>query len=146
LQSTWRGIDRRISEGRIAAAFGCIDGECSGQEQNAHDGEDRPALALLADHPAEYIGKRRSDREDQNDLNQIRERIRVLIRVCRIGVEEAAAIGAHHFDDFLAGHLSLGDQLLATFECRYLSIGVEILRHTLPDEKRPTTIEIGKST
>ena len=129
------GIDRKPSESRIAAAFGGIDGEGPGEEQNAHDGEDRPALALLADHPAEHIGQRRADREDQHDLDEIGERVRVLVRMRRIGVEEAAAIGAHHFDDFLAGHLTLGDQLLATFECRYLSIGVQVLRHALPDEK-----------
>ena len=135
LKSAWRGIDGKLGESRIAAAFGCIDGECSGQEQNAHDGEDRPALALLADHPAEHIGERGADRENQHDLNEIRERVGILIRMRRIGVEEAAAVGAHHFDDFLAGHLPLGDQLLAPFERRCFGIGVQVLRHTLPDKK-----------
>ena len=69
LKCAWRGVDGKVRESRIAAAFGCINCECSGQEQNAHDGEDRPALALLADHPAEHIGQRRTDREDQDDLN-----------------------------------------------------------------------------
>jgi hypothetical protein len=112
-------------------------GECPGQEQNAHNGEDRPALALLADHPTEHIGERCADREDQNDLNEIRERVWVLIRVCRIGVEEAAAIGAHYFDDFLARYGALRDQLFAAFERRRFDVGVQILRHALPDEKQP---------
>ena len=91
----------RFRESRIAAAFGCINCECSGQEQNAHDGEDRPALALLADHPAEHIGQRRADREDQDDLNKIGERVGIFVGMRRIGIEEPAAIGAHHFNDFL---------------------------------------------
>jgi hypothetical protein len=92
------------------------------------------------------IGQRRADREDQYHLNEIGERIRVLIRMRRIGVEEAAPIRAHHFDDFLAGHLSLGDHLLAAFERRYLGIGVQVLRLPCQTKKSPTTIEIGKST
>ena len=135
LKRAWRGIDRKISERRIAAALDCIDGEGSGQKQNAHHCEDRPALALLADHPAEHIGERRADREDQHHLDKIGERVRVLIGMRRIGVEEAAAIGAHHFDDFLARHLPLGDQLFAAFKRRYLRIGVQVLRHALPDKK-----------
>ena len=115
--------------------FDRIDGKRAGQEKDAHDRENRPALALLSDHPAEDIGERRANREDQNDLDEIGQCVRILVRMRRIGVEKAAAIGAHHFDDFLAGHLPLGDQLLAPFECRDLGIGVQILRHALPDEK-----------
>jgi hypothetical protein len=34
-------------------------------EQHAHDREDGPALALVADHAAEHIGQRGADREDR---------------------------------------------------------------------------------
>ena len=136
LKRAWRGIDGQARESRIAAAFGGIDGERPGQKQNAHDGEDRPALALLADHPAEHIGQRRANRKDQHHLDEIGERVGVLVGMRRIGVEEAAAIGAQHFDDFLAGHRTLGDHLFAAFERRRLDIGAQILRHALPDEKQ----------
>ena len=53
-----------------------------------------------------------------------------------IGVEEAAAIGAQHLDDFLRGDRPLGDHLLGAFERRRLGVGAEILRHALPDEEQ----------
>jgi hypothetical protein len=48
----------------------------------------------LPTHPAEHIGQRRADREDQHHLDEIGERIGILVRMRRIGIEEAAAIGA----------------------------------------------------
>ena len=36
--------------------------------------EDRPALALIADHPAEDVGQPRADREDRDHLDEIRQR------------------------------------------------------------------------
>ncbi len=70
-------------EGRIAVRFGRIDGEHAGEKQNAHDREDRPALALVADHAAEDIGQRRADREDQHHLDEIGERVRDFRRDAR---------------------------------------------------------------
>ena len=60
----------------------------------------------------------------------------ILERMGGVGVEEAAAVGAEHLDDFLRSHRSLGDHLLGAFERRRLGIGAEILRHALPDEEQ----------
>ena len=43
----------------------------AGDEQHAHDGENGPALALVADHAAEHIGERRAEHEDQYDLQEV---------------------------------------------------------------------------
>ena len=105
------------------------------KKQNTHDREDRPALPLLADHPTEDIGERRADRKNQHHLDEIGEGVRILVRVRRIGVEEAAAVGAHDFDDFLRSHRTLGDHLFGAFKRRRFGIGPKILRHALPNEK-----------
>ena len=38
---------------RVAGGFGPVGDGDAGEEQNAHGGEQRPALALVADHAAE---------------------------------------------------------------------------------------------
>ena len=63
-------------------------------------------------------------------------RVRVLERVRGVGVEEAAAVGAQHLDDFLRGDRPLGDHLLGALERGRLGVGAEILRHALPDEEQ----------
>ena len=64
---------------------------------------DRPALAPVADHPAVDGGQRRRDREDQQQLDEVREPGRVLERMRGVDVEEAAAVGAELLDDLLRG-------------------------------------------
>ena len=138
------GLQRRSAPGRCASAakaglpgcLGPVGDDDAGQEQDAHDREDRPALALVADHAAEHVGERRADREDQHDLDEIGDGVRVLERMGGVGVEEAAAVGAQHLDDFLRGDRALGDHLLGAFQRRRLGIGAEVLRHALPDEEQ----------
>jgi hypothetical protein len=52
-------------------------------------------------------GRRRStarrDQEDRQHLQEVGQRRRVLVRVRRVGVEEAAAVGAQHLDRLLRG-------------------------------------------
>ncbi len=129
-------VDMGGGESRVACRFGPIDGGDPGEEEDAHRGEDRPALALVADHAAEHVGERRAEREDQHELDEIGQRRRVLIGVRRIGVEEAAAIGAHHLDHLLRGDRALRNRLLGALERRGVDIGGEILRHPLPDEDK----------
>ena len=74
-----------------------------------------------------------ADREDRQHLHEVRQRRRVLVGVRRVGVEEAAAVGAQHLDGELRGHRPLRDRLLAAFERRGRDIGGEVLRHALPD-------------
>ena len=121
---------------RGAVGFGPIGDGDAGNKQHAHDGEDRPALPLIADHAAEHVGQRRADREDRQHLHEIGQRRRILERMGRIGVEEAAAIGAEHLDRDLRRHGANRDGLLGAFERRRLDIGAERLRHALPDQEQ----------
>ena len=50
----------------------------------------------------------------------------------RVGIEEAAAIGAQLLDDLLRGDRSLRDDLLGAFQRLDVSVGAEVLRHALP--------------
>ena len=119
-----------------AGGFGPVGDGDAGDEQHAHHGEDRPALALVADHAAEHVGQRRADREDRQHLDEVRQRRRVLERMRGVGVEEAAAIGAEHLDRDLRGDRADRDGLLGAFQRRGIDIGAERLRHALPDQEQ----------
>ena len=69
-------------------------------------------------------------------LHEIRQRGRVLERMRRIGVEEAAAIGAEHLDRDLRGDRADRDGLLGAFQRGGVDIGAERLRHALPDQEQ----------
>jgi hypothetical protein len=60
----------------------------------------------------ETEAQRGRDQEDGQHLQEVGQRRRVLIRVRRVGVEEAAAVGAEHLDGFLRGHRPHGQGLL----------------------------------
>ena len=128
------GEAQRVQHGR-AVGFGPVADRHAGDEQHAHDGEDGPALTLVADHAAEHIGERRAEREDREHLDEIRQRGRVLERMRGIGIEEAAAIGAEHLDGDLRGDRPDRDGLLGAFQRGGLDIGAERLRHALPDQE-----------
>ena len=108
----------------------------AGDEQDPHHGQDRPALLLIADHPAEYVGERSADRENRDNLYKIRQRRRVLERMRGIGVEESAAVGAEHLDRYLRSHGADRDGLLGAFECRRIDVLTQSLRHALPDQEQ----------
>ena len=130
----------------LACGLGPVGHRDAGQEQHAHGGQDRPALALVADHAAEDVGEAGADREDRQICDEVAERGRVLVRVRRVGVEEAAAVGAQHLDRELRGDRPLGDRLLAALERRGSDVGVEVLRHALPDvEQRAARMQSGSS-
>ena len=120
----------------VAVRFRPIGQDDAGEEQHAHRGEHRPALALVADHAAEHVGERGAEREDRDDLHEIRQRSRVLERMRGIGVEEAAAIGAEHLDRDLRRDRPDRDGLLGAFERGRIDIGAERLRHALPDQEQ----------
>ncbi len=88
--------------------------------------------------PAEHVGQRRADREDQHHLDEVGERVGVFERMGRVGVEEASAVGAQHLDDFLGSHRALGDH--SAWRPRSVvafGVGAEVLGHALPDEEQP---------
>ena len=72
----------------------------------------------------------------RDDLQEVRQRGRVLERMRGIGVEEAAAIGAEHLDRDLRSDRADGDGLLGAFQRRRIDIGAERLRHALPDQEQ----------
>ena len=54
-------VEAERMDQRIAGGFRPVADDDAGEEQHAHRGEDRPALALVADHAAEDVGQRRAD-------------------------------------------------------------------------------------
>src|SRR3954470_17611471 len=52
-------------QGRSTVGLRPIGDGDTGDEQHAHHGQDRPALALAADHAAEHVGQRRTQHEDR---------------------------------------------------------------------------------
>ena len=128
-----RAVDAEGGERGIGMGLRPVGHRDAGQEQHTHGGQDRPALALVAGHAAEDIGEAGADHEDRDDLHEVAERGRVLVGVRGIGVEEAAAVGAQHLDRELRGDWSLRDRLLTALDGRGSDVGVEVLRHALPD-------------
>ena len=120
----------------VAVRFSPVANGHAGEEQDAHDREDGPTLALVADHAAEHIGERRPDREDREHLHEVRQRRRILEGMRGVGVEEAAAVGAEHLDRDLRGDRADRDGLLGAFQRGCLDIRPERLRHALPDQEQ----------
>src|SRR5208282_5006154 len=100
----------------VAVRLGPVADNDAGDKENAHDGEDGPALALITDHAAEHVGQRRAERKDRDHLHVIRQSGRVLERMRGIGVEETAAVGAEHLDHDLRGDRAYRDGLLGAFQ------------------------------
>ena len=83
-------VHAQLGEARVAGDFRVPQHQRAGQEQHEHRSPHGPAVALLFHHPAQVVGERTGDREDRQDLHKVAERRRVLKRVSRVGVEEAA--------------------------------------------------------
>ena len=102
--------------------------------KNRHRGQNRPALTHVADRAAE--GENGGDRDQQQrpDLEKVGPGVGVLERMRRIGVEEAAAVGAELLDDLLARHRPDRDGLLRAFQRRCVDRAGQRLRHAERDE------------
>ena len=73
--------------------------------------------------------------QQQEDLNPVGPRGRVLERMRRVRVEEAAAVGAQVLDGFLAGHRAAVDGLLGTAQRGDdLIVQVEVLDRAADDQ------------
>jgi hypothetical protein len=108
--------------------------------------------------------QRRGDQEDRQHLKEVAQRRRVFIRVGRVGIEEAAAVGAQHLDGLLRSDRAHGQGLLVGFgvfhdglplssfrawpsgavfghlvgrglQRGHLLVAVEVLDHALPHEE-----------
>ncbi len=67
-------------------------------QSRRHHGGEHVALLAVADQLAERARQGERDHEQQDDLEQVREGVRVLERVRRVRVVEAAAVGAEFLD------------------------------------------------
>ena len=97
LQRGARGQRRRTVRVRLGPPR---DGE-QPAPQHAHHGEQDVALPGVAHHDPERPGEADRDHQQQEDLHQVRERVRVLERVRGVGVEDPAAVRAQLLDRLL---------------------------------------------
>ena len=107
---------------RIAADLGTIGERQRADEQHRHGGENRDALAHVLHHAAEHEAEGSRDQQDEDHLEKVGERRRVLVRMRGVDVEEAAAIGAELLDGELRSDRALRDYLLAALERRRMDI------------------------
>ncbi len=105
-----------------------------GQEQQPHDREDHPALAAIADQATVGRGERRRDRENQPDLERVREPVRVLERHRRVHVEEAAAVRPELLDRLLRGDRAAGERLREPADAVDAQVAAERLQDALRDQ------------
>ena len=127
-------VHRQAAQRGIARCLRRIGDGDARDEQRGHRTKEGPALLLAAGHAPVQVGERAGDGEDQQELEEVAERGRVLERVSAVGVEEAAAVGAQLLDGLLRGDRPQGQELLRALEGGDLAIGGEILDHALPDE------------
>ena len=107
-------------DARIAADLEAHGDARGGDPEHEHRREDRPALALVADEPAERVRQPEGDGEDRQHLDEVREAVRVLERMRRVRVVGAAAVGAELLDRLLARDRPAGDRLRRTLDRRRL--------------------------
>ena len=77
--------------------------------ERSHQSEDGPALPPVADEDAVCARKRERDHEQQEDLEEVGQRVWVLERVRGVGVEVAAAVRAEFLDGLLRRGETAGD-------------------------------------
>ena len=104
-------IDAQRSERRVGLLLRDGGRDHGDHEHQRHRRQHRPSLAQVAHHAAEDEAKRRRDQEDRQHLQEVGDSRRVLVRVGRVGVEEAAAVGADHLDRELRGDWTHGELL-----------------------------------
>ena len=97
-----RLVDAERVEARIAGLLGGERADHQRHEDHQHRDEHRPALARVLDHAPERVAERRRDQQDRQHLEEVRERRRILERMRRVDVEEAAAVRAELLDRDLA--------------------------------------------
>ena len=124
--------------GRRAVLLGGVGHHHAGHEHRGHRRVERPALAAVAHHAPERRGQRGGDEQDEQHLDEVRERGRVLERHRAVHVEEAAAVGAQLLDRDLRGGRAEREGLVGALEGRVGHVAAERLDHALRDEhERP---------
>ena len=115
-----------------------LEGGRGGQRtdrENSHRAENSPALTLVAHHDSVGAGEGERDKQDQEDLDEICEAVRILERVRGVRVEETATVRAELLDRFLARDGPAGNDLCSTGEGVHVLGGVEVLDGAAGDQK-----------
>ena len=105
-------VDAELGEHRVARRLQRVRGGQQRDEHDRHRRQQRPALPGVADHLPERVAKRRGNEQDREQFQEIRQRIRILERMRRVDVEEAAAVGAELLDGDLRRRGPERDRLL----------------------------------
>ena len=129
-----RSADAELVDEWIPGTFKRICNAEPRNENNRHCSKDGPALPRVFDHFPIHVRQRRADQKDQRHFKEIGKRRRVFVGCGRVRIDEAAAIGAQLFDDFLRGHGTAGDRLCDAFHRFHGVICVEVLRDALHHE------------
>ncbi len=109
--------------------------QCGGGDpEQAHDRENRIALAIVANHPTERARQGERNGEHQNDLKQARPGQRILERVRRVGVEESATVRADLLDGLLGCHRAARDDRVCAGDRRVVLERIEVLNHAGDDQ------------
>ena len=109
-------------------------GDREADPQRRHDGREHVALLPILHELAEGAGERERDHEQQEDLDQVGERARVLERMRGVGVEESAAVGPELLDALLRRDRASGDRLGLARDRGHGLERVEVLDHALRHE------------
>jgi hypothetical protein len=110
------------------------DADRAGDPDQAHHGDDRVALPVVLDQPAERARKAERDEQEEEVLEPVAERVGVLERVRGVGVVEAAAVGPQLLDRLLAGNRTAGDGLMSAGQGRDRVRGVQVLHDAGADQ------------
>ena len=125
-----------MGQQRIAPGLGGIGAGHGQRQQNGHSGEQRPALLLVADHVAQHDRQRERDRQIQPVLQDAGPSRRIFKRMCRVGVEEPATIGAEFLDRLLPRDRAVGDGLRGAFERMRGGVAGQRFRHASDQQYR----------
>ena len=104
----------RVHGGR-GLGLGPVDDRRGGDDEQGHHRHQRPGLLARQDHDAEGEHAGVADRVHLDLFDEIGDRVGVFVRVCGVGVVDAAAIGAELLDRLLAGGRIERDRLLGAF-------------------------------
>ena len=129
-------IDAQSVHRRVAAKLREINKREEAHEQSHHRAEHDPALLGVLREASVNVRKRRGQQPHRQDLDHVRQSVRILERVSGVSSEEAAAVGAKVLDRFQRGDRADGDVLRSSFECLYRQDRVKRLRHLQRNENQ----------
>ena len=113
LQKAGALVNPERRQQRVTRLLGRHDGQHGNHKHHGHGGQYGPALALVADSAPESKAQRGRDEKDRDHLEKINQRVRVFVRMRRVRIEKAPAVGAQHLDGLLRSHRPHGQRLRA---------------------------------